>query len=99
MPAADSIELLLAGRYPDPDTGELLAAQARAVVIEDSLAGSEADLVARLGVGRHVAVVSDRNTHVILGARVEQALGGRFAVQSIVLDAAPRADDDTAMRL
>jgi glycerol-1-phosphate dehydrogenase [NAD(P)+] len=99
MPAADPIALLLAGQYPDPDTGELLAAESRAVVIEDSLAGGEDDLVAALGVGRQVAVVSDRDTHRVLGARVERALHGRFTVQSIVLDAAPHADDDTVARL
>jgi glycerol-1-phosphate dehydrogenase [NAD(P)+] len=50
-------------------------------------------------VGKHVAVVSDRNTHGVLGARVERALAGRFTVQSIVLDASPRADDETVDRL
>jgi glycerol-1-phosphate dehydrogenase [NAD(P)+] len=99
MPAADPIALLLAGEYPDPETGSLLAAESQAVVIEPSLAGAEADLVAALDVGTRVAVVSDRNTHAVLGARVERALGGRFTVQSIVLDAAPRADEATVERL
>lgn len=99
MSARDPIALLLAGQYPDPETGEPLAAESRAVVIEDSLAGHEGDLVAALGVGTHVAVVSDPSTHAVLGARVERALAGRFAVQSIVLDASPRADDDTVARL
>src|SRR5690349_5015101 len=99
MSSPDPIELLLAGRYPDPDSGELLAAESRAVVIEDSLAGGEAELVASLGAGTHVAVVSDRNTHAVLGARVEAALAGRFTVQSLVLDASPRADDETVDRL
>jgi glycerol-1-phosphate dehydrogenase [NAD(P)+] len=96
MPAADPIALLLAGNYPDPETGDLLAAESRAVVIEDSLADREGELVAALGVGTHVAVVSDRHTHAVLGARVERSLG-RFAVQSIVMDA-PRADDETVAR-
>jgi glycerol-1-phosphate dehydrogenase [NAD(P)+] len=99
MPARDPIALLLAGQYPDPETGELLAAESRSVVIEDSLAGNEAELIAALGAGNHVAVVSDRHTHAVLGARIEQALAGQFAVQSIVLDASPRADDDTVSRL
>ena len=98
-PDPDPIALLLDGRYPDPETGELLRAESRAVVIEDSLAGSEAELVASLGVDRHVAVVSDANTHAALGARVERALAGRFAVQSIVLGRAPAADADTVGRL
>jgi len=99
MPAGDPIAELLAGRYPDPDTGELLAAESQAVVIEDSLAGGEDELVAALGVGRRVAVVSDRDTHAALGARIERALGGRFSVQSIVLDDRPRADAGTVTRL
>lgn len=98
MPAADPIELLLAGRYPDPDTGELLRAESRSVVIEDSLAGSEAELVTALGLDRHLAVISDANTHAALGQRVERALSSRFVVQSIVLPA-PRADADTVARL
>jgi glycerol-1-phosphate dehydrogenase [NAD(P)+] len=99
MPARDPIALLLAGQYPDPQTGQLLAAESRAVVIEDSLAGSEDELIAALDVGRHVAVISDRNTHDVLGARVERALAGRFTVQSIVLDAGPHADEATVARL
>ena len=99
MPVRDPIALLLAGQYPDPETGELLAAESRAVVIEDSLDGSEAELVAALGVGKAVAVISDRNTHRVLGQRVERALDRRFGVQSIVLDASPRADDATVARV
>jgi glycerol-1-phosphate dehydrogenase [NAD(P)+] len=98
MPARDPIALLLAGAYPDPETGELLAAESRAVVIEDSLAGREDELVAALGTGPHVAVLSDHTTHDVLGARVERALAGRFTVQSLVLDA-PRADERTVARL
>jgi glycerol-1-phosphate dehydrogenase [NAD(P)+] len=97
--AGDPIALLLAGRYPDPETGELLSAAARSVVIDDSLDGREADLVDALGVGRHVAVVSDDDTHAALGHRVERALAARFHVQRIVLGRAPHADTDTVARL
>ncbi len=93
----DPIALLLAGQYFDPDTGTMLAAESRAVVIEDSLAGHEADLIAALGTGNQIAVVSDRTTHALLGSSIERALA-RFTVQSIVLDA-PRADDATVARL
>src|SRR5690349_21269882 len=101
MPAADPIAQLLEGTYPDPETGELLQAEAKAVVIEESLAGTEDDLIARLGVvgnGDRIAVVSDPATHAVLGERVEAALGGRYTVQSIVMDA-PRADDVTVEKL
>src|SRR5688500_2998623 len=99
MPVADPIALLLAGQYPDPETGELLAAESRAVVIEDSLDGSEAELVGALGIGRHVALVADANTYAVLGERVQRALAARFAVQPIVLAASPHADADTVARL
>jgi glycerol-1-phosphate dehydrogenase [NAD(P)+] len=98
MPARDAIALLLAGQYPDPTTGEMLAAESRAVVIEESLAGREAELVGALGAGPNVAVLSDRTTHGVLGARVERALG-RLNVQSLVLDAGPHADEATVARL
>ncbi|NVB78803.1 MAG: iron-containing alcohol dehydrogenase [Kofleriaceae bacterium] len=98
MPADDPIALLLAGQYRDPDTGERITAESRAVVIEDSLVGREAELISALDVGRRVAVVSDRMTHEVLGARIERALDGRFAVQSIVLEA-PEANDATVDQL
>ncbi|HSR98301.1 MAG TPA: iron-containing alcohol dehydrogenase, partial [Kofleriaceae bacterium] len=97
--AADAIALLLAGQYADPETGERLAAAGRSVVIEDSLEGREADLVAALEVGRRLALVADEDTFAALGARVERALAGRFAVQRIVLPREPHADTATVARL
>ncbi len=99
MPAADPIALLLAGRYPDPETGELLRADSRSVVIEDTLAGSEAELLAALSLGPRLAIVSDANTFAALGERVERAASGPFTVQRIVLDGAFDADADTIVRL
>lgn len=98
-PSDDPIALLLAGRYPDPETGAPLGAQSRAVVIEPSLDGAEADLVAALGLGPELAVISDVDTHAALGARVERALGARFSVQSIVLGHRPVPDTATLARL
>jgi glycerol-1-phosphate dehydrogenase [NAD(P)+] len=95
----DPIAQLLAGRYPDPETGEWLAAAARAVVIEDSLDGREADLIAALDLGDHLAVVTDDATFAALGHRVERALASRFTVQRVVLGRAPHADADTVARL
>lgn len=100
MPAPDDpIEQLVARRYPDPETGELLGAEARAVVIDDSLDGREADLVDALDLGRDAAVICDAATAAALGHRVERALGSRFRVTSIVLPAGTRADADTVARL
>ncbi|MBA3817302.1 MAG: iron-containing alcohol dehydrogenase [Deltaproteobacteria bacterium] len=102
MPVADPhdpISLLLAGRYPDPTTGELLRAETRSVVIEDSLVGAEAELLVALGLGRRLALIADAHTFAALGERVERAVAGRFAVQRIVLDGAFDADVETIARL
>ena len=102
MPAGDPddpVERLLAGQYPDPETGELLGAAARSVVIADSLDGREVELVAALDLGPHLAVVADDDTYAALGRRVERALGSRFAVQSVVLGRAPHADTATVAQL
>jgi glycerol-1-phosphate dehydrogenase [NAD(P)+] len=101
MPPADAdpIVLLLEGRYPDPETGELLRAQSKVIAIEPSLDGHEADLVAASGLGGRLAVVSDVDTHAALGARVERALAARFTVQPVVLPHRPHADDATLVAL
>ncbi|TMQ12207.1 MAG: sn-glycerol-1-phosphate dehydrogenase [Deltaproteobacteria bacterium] len=98
-PGDDPLAQLLAGDYRDPETGEPLGAASRAVVIEDSLDGREADLVAALGLGDRLAVVADEDTHAALGRRVERALAARFSVQQIVLGRAPHADTATLDRL
>jgi glycerol-1-phosphate dehydrogenase [NAD(P)+] len=102
MPAAergDPLAQLLAGEYVDPDTGERLGAAARSVVIDDSLDGREAELVAVLDLGPRLAVVSDDDTFAALGHRVERALAARFAVQRVGLGRAPHADTATIARL
>ncbi|MGH6934463.1 MAG: iron-containing alcohol dehydrogenase [Dongiaceae bacterium] len=83
---------LIAGRVPDPDGGGLLHVATRAVTIASTLRGGEAELVAPLGLGRHLAVVSDSTTHELLGARVERALASLGRVTSIVLPGRPHPD-------
>lgn len=95
MPPADPLELLLEGRYPDPETGELLAASSRAIAIEPSLDGMEADLVARLDLGRRFVVVADVNTQPALGDRIVRALGA----QSIILHDGVVADEETIAKV
>src|SRR5690606_4302008 len=92
--AFDPLAALLAGQFRDPDDGQPLVAPIATVVIEDSLAGREADLVADLELGRRLAVVSDATTHRVLGRRVEQALAARFSVDSMVLPDGPEPDID-----
>ncbi len=93
--ARDTLSQLLRGEFADPDGGTPLAAPTRAVVIADSLAGSEGDLVAGLGLGGRLAVVSDDNTRRVLGARVADALSPVAAVAEIRLPGRPHADAAT----
>ncbi|MDQ6435339.1 iron-containing alcohol dehydrogenase [Mesorhizobium sp. LHD-90] len=99
MDGAKKIERLLAGTYVDRDTGKAIGVATKSLVIKPSLAGMEGDLVAALGFGKKVAVVSDRTTHAVLGKRVEQALDGRHAVQSIVFPEPPYPDDASAEKI
>jgi glycerol-1-phosphate dehydrogenase [NAD(P)+] len=97
--AADPIAQLLRATWPDPDGGPPIGVPIDAIVIENSLRGAEADLVASLGFTGHIAVVSDPQTHAVLGARVERALASRVNVRSIMLDANPHADTATVDRV
>ena len=85
------IEALIAGRWRDPTSGRPVRIDTRAIVIEPSLEGGEAELIAPLALGQRLAVVSDRNTFDALGRRVARSLAAIAAVDSVVLDA-PRAD-------
>lgn len=96
---SDQLAELIAGRYVDRETGKVIQVPTRSLVIADTIAGSEADLVAELGFGRRLAVLSDPDTHSALGARVERALTGRFEVESLQLRAAPKPDSATVERV
>lgn len=100
MPAADDpIALLLAGRYPDPETGELLRSESRSIAIEDSLDGMEAELLRDLSLGRKLALIADERTYAALGARIERAISGTFTVQRLVKLGTVHADGETIARL
>ena len=96
---ADTLAKLLDGKFLDPDGGQPLTAPTSTLVIEDSLAGREADLIAPLDLGRRLAVVSDATTHRVMGRRIEQALAASGEVQSIVLPDHPEPDLETVDRL
>jgi glycerol-1-phosphate dehydrogenase [NAD(P)+] len=85
------IDEIVAGGWIDPETGKNERVPYATIVIEESLAGREAELVAPLGLGRRLGIVSDGTTHAVLGARIEAALGGIASCESIVLDH-PHAD-------
>jgi glycerol-1-phosphate dehydrogenase [NAD(P)+] len=97
--SGDPILQLLTGQWPDPETGERLGVPVRSIVIADSLDGIEGDLVARLDLGRRLAVVSDPITQAVLGARVEQALAAAGQVIPIRLRDHPHPDDTTVDRI
>lgn len=95
----DPLTALLAGTYVDSQTGRQIGVGTRSLVIEPSLAGYEAELVTGLGLDRRLAVLSDPNTHAVLGQRIERALAGRFSVESLVLAANPQPDAATVERV
>jgi glycerol-1-phosphate dehydrogenase [NAD(P)+] len=97
--AQDTLGQLLRGEWIDPDSGVSLAVPIQAVAIEPSLAGMEAELIASLRLGKRIAVVSDAATREVLGKRVERALAGAVAVESVVLPGQPHADATTAAKL
>jgi glycerol-1-phosphate dehydrogenase [NAD(P)+] len=96
---ADVIQQLLDGTFPDPDGGTALSVPVREIVIADTLDGDERDLVAPLALGARLALVSDPLTHRALGSRVERALSGIAAIDSLVLPDRPHADSDTVERI
>ena len=95
----DTLSRLMAGRFDDPDGGPVLDPLTRVVTIEHSLAGREAELVAGLGFGGRLAVVSDGNTHRVLGARVAEALTAIAEVSEVRLADEPHPDGETVEAL
>jgi glycerol-1-phosphate dehydrogenase [NAD(P)+] len=89
---------LLGSGWPDPESGETLRFPSLAIVIAATLRDREADLVRSLGLGHRVAVVSDRITNDVLGARVERRLATSGPVIPVVLDS-PHADAGTVESL
>ena len=97
--APDVLRQLMQGEWIDPDGGLPVGVPVRTVAIERNLHGLEEELVASLGLGRRLAVVSDATTRVVLGERVERALAALGTVLPIVLAGQPHADAGTAANL
>ena len=85
------IDDLIAGRWRDPTSGRPVRLGIRAIAIEPTLDGGEADLIAPFALGTRLAVVGDRNTFDALGQRVARALARIATIDDVVLDA-PYAD-------
>jgi glycerol-1-phosphate dehydrogenase [NAD(P)+] len=85
------IDDMVAGRWTNPETGQLATVPYESIVIRDTLEGGEADLVAALGLGTRFTVVADQATWDAMGGRVAHALRVLGPVDSVVLDH-PHAD-------
>jgi glycerol-1-phosphate dehydrogenase [NAD(P)+] len=92
------IDDIVAGRWRNPQTGEIARVPYESVVLAPSLEGREAELVGALKLGRRFAVVSDEATRAAMGARVAKALRALGPVEEIVLDH-PHADMGEVERL
>jgi glycerol-1-phosphate dehydrogenase [NAD(P)+] len=88
------IDTIVAGDWIDPQTGKNERVPYKSIVIDETLAGHEAALVGSLKLGNRLTVVSDRNTHAVLGERVEAALQTIATCDSLILDR-PHADEAT----
>ncbi|MDQ0324139.1 glycerol-1-phosphate dehydrogenase [NAD(P)+] [Pararhizobium capsulatum DSM 1112] len=85
------IDDIVAGRWTNPETGKPATVPYESIVIADSLAGREADLVARLELGETFTVVADHATWDAMGERVARALESLGPVKTVLLDH-PHAD-------
>jgi glycerol-1-phosphate dehydrogenase [NAD(P)+] len=89
-----TLEHLLKGTLPDPDGNGVLAVPVRSVVIDRDLARAAPDLISKLDLGGHLAVVMDPASAAAMGTAVAEALATRYRVSPIVTELAPHPDMD-----
>lgn len=92
------IDVVVDGKWINPETGKTASVPYDRIVIEESLDGAEADLVASLGLGDNFTVVADADTWDAMGSRVAKALAGLGNVETLILDH-PHADMATVADL
>src|SRR5579871_2370480 len=85
------IDDIVAGRWVNPETGEVARVPYERIVIAENLAGREAELVADLRLGHKLAVVADPRTFEAMGARVAEALRALGPADTVIMDH-PHAD-------
>ncbi len=97
----DTIAKLVNGTFADPDSDgkTTLSVPTRSVVIAGSLKGMEAEVIGALDLEPPFAVVSDPDTHAVMGERVERAVESLVPVVRIRLGKNPHADMKTAEAL
>jgi glycerol-1-phosphate dehydrogenase [NAD(P)+] len=93
--SAATIERLLLGTLPDPDSAGTLAVRTRRVLIGEGLATRAGEMVAGLDLSGPVALVADPATHRAMGAQVANSLRGEHRVVEVVLAASPQPDEAT----
>lgn len=71
----NTLKKLLEGKYRDNDSGKYIKLPDVSVVIEQGVRKNIRELVTSLDIGKNFCVVSDANTHGVLGFEAEQALG------------------------
>lgn len=89
---------LVAGTWVDPTTSRRRSIPIEDIVIAESLAGREADLIGRRHAGKRITVVSDPYTRRALGERVFTALRGLGPVDEFVWER-PRCTPDGVQEL
>lgn len=92
------IDDVVEGRWADPASGRNALTDYDRIVIADTLAGREAELVHDLHLGDSLTVVADHATHRAMGARVAAALAAIGPVETVILDR-PHADMATVRML
>ncbi|PWE56444.1 3-dehydroquinate synthase [Metarhizobium album] len=85
------IDDMVAGRWVNPETGKPASVPYERIVIEESLDGAEADLVASLKLGEKFTVVADADTWDAMGSRIAKSLKSLGPVDTVILDH-PHAD-------
>jgi glycerol-1-phosphate dehydrogenase [NAD(P)+] len=73
----DTLKQILNGKWIDPDTGSPIQIPIASVKIEAGIAKYATDFIAARDIGKKFTVVSDKNTHEILGGYIEKALGDK----------------------
>ena len=88
-----TIERLLAGTLPDPDSAGTLKVRTRRVVIASGLADRAGELLEEVGLPGPVALVADPATYRAMGARVVASTRAGRRVEEIMFATSPQPDE------
>lgn len=86
---------IVRGKWTDPATGRPAKVPFESIVLAETLDGGEADMVAPLKLGRHLAVVSDTNTVDAMGRRVAKHLRPLGLIDEIIVPSDIGCDEPT----